>query len=504
MKKNKKLIIILMVIVIIIIACLACVLFLLTDIFKSDEVLFYKYLGKNGEIIQEYYKDINNEVIENVKQDKYETNGTVSFDLVSNDDDIANQSIPARNFTIEYNVQADPQQAKDSRQFNLKYIDKSLFELKYAHNNDSYGITSEEVINKYLKFDNNNLKELAQKYGVEDVSNIPDKIEFKNFSELFTIDEAQLDYIIQTYVPIIKSQLSEDAYYSNKKVMKEINGEIVQTNCYGVFISNEQVQNIIIAVLEKLQEDEQTLNVILNKIMLVDSNSSMTIRTLQENIAEIISETQTSDFSSVNGFSIELFESNGKLVQTQIKTEDEKIYTLSFKNDDNSVSMALDYEYISSSSDTDSFEFKNMELTKQTTNGKTDIMCIITVEGNDLETDDRSIYKISFLNSTVQDAESAKITSNKTINISDSNTTYFSIKLDSVTTPSPNVQVEELTSENSASINNFTPEYAMDLLQKIGDRLEKLFQQKLEIINATEQNDSSQVLEQNEENSIRE
>ena len=238
--------------------------------------------------------------------------------------------------------------------------------------------------------------------------------------------------------------------------------------------------------------------------MLVDSNSSMTIRTLQENIAEIISETQTSDFSSVNGFSIELFESNGKLVQTQIKTEDEKIYTLSFKNDDNSVSMALDYEYISSSSDTDSFEFKNMELTKQTTNGKTDIMCIITVEGNDLETDDRSIYKISFLNSTVQDAESAKITSNKTINISDSNTTYFSIKLDSVTTPSPNVQVEELTSENSASINNFTPEYAMDLLQKIGDRLEKLFQQKLEIINATEQNDSSQVLEQNEENSIRE
>ena len=84
-------------------------------------------------------------------------------------------------------MQADSMNNKDSLQAKLKYLNTDLFELKYAHNNDLYGITSSEVINKYITFENNNLKELATKYGIADVSSIPDKIQMQNLSELFNL-----------------------------------------------------------------------------------------------------------------------------------------------------------------------------------------------------------------------------------------------------------------------------------------------------------------------------
>ncbi len=187
MKRNEKIIIsVILLILIFIIAGIAVYFF--TDLFKSNKVLFYKYLAKNSNVISKYVEDTTKNDLEYIKQNKYSTTGTISFDLVSNNQDIANQTVPARNFNIEYNMQADSINNKDSLQAKLKYLDTDLFELKYAHNNDLYGITSSEVIiNKYITFENNNLKELATKYGIADVSSIPDKIQMQNLSELFNL-----------------------------------------------------------------------------------------------------------------------------------------------------------------------------------------------------------------------------------------------------------------------------------------------------------------------------
>ncbi len=108
-KGTKKVIIAIAIIVVIIILIITgLLLYLGTDLFKSNEEQFFKYFAQNEEIIQKLVENPNRANIQSVKQNNYTTTGNISFNLVSNDTQFANQSIPARNFSIDYTRQVNP------------------------------------------------------------------------------------------------------------------------------------------------------------------------------------------------------------------------------------------------------------------------------------------------------------------------------------------------------------------------------------------------------------
>jgi len=481
-KNTKKIIIAAVVIAIIVILMVTGVLlYLLTDLFKSDQQLFYKYIAQNGEMISKYLEDPNKDNIKAINESKHSVKGNITFDLVSNDTEIANQMIPARNFSVEYKQQVDPVEKKDSTQTTLKFLDKDLFELKYAHDNDLYAITSAEVINKYLTFENNNLKALATKYGITDVTNIPDKIEIQDYSQVFTITEEEMAYILQNYGNIFNTQITKEDFYHNKGIITNIGDNQVKANCYGLNISKEDSKNIINTILNKLEEDNQILNAIVNRVKTVDSSIELTTQDLKDAISELIVEFEEN--AELQDITVEVYESEGKLVKLVIKSEDGSVGTITYETNENSIRAIISFEYNTVNSDNSedgvSFVVKNIELARQTVLGQSNDVAIFTIDaGNDEE------YTVSVQNKMYQDTQT-QVDNSMIINVSDSET-YFTIKVNSVITQSNDVVVEELTDANSAIINNFSSEYTASLIQAIGNRLQTLLTQKLTIISTAQ------------------
>ena len=69
-KGKKKMIIALMVIILVLIIAAFVVLYLMTDMFKSDKTLFLKYLGKNAENLETVIETFENQEVINNKCEK--------------------------------------------------------------------------------------------------------------------------------------------------------------------------------------------------------------------------------------------------------------------------------------------------------------------------------------------------------------------------------------------------------------------------------------------------
>lgn len=171
MDKKKKVIIIVSVIIAIV-ACIAIVgviLFTKTELFKTKQEMFAKYLGQNVEIVEQYMQDSNKLGMEQLKSAPYIVNSNIKLDLESSNPEIANQTTPPRNFNISYTKNADPENNRDYSEVKIKYLTKELFTGQYAHDGDLHmvnginNITSEPIFNIYLGIENNNLKQLARK-----------------------------------------------------------------------------------------------------------------------------------------------------------------------------------------------------------------------------------------------------------------------------------------------------------------------------------------------------
>lgn len=171
MGKNKKktLMITGAITVILVVIVVGIILFLTTDFLRSDQELFMKYFAQNMEILEQYLQDPNKNATQGLKSAPYTVNSNVTFDLVSSDPEIANQTTPPRNFSIAYTKNADPENNKDTSEAKIKYLTKELFTGQYVHDGDLHvvnginAINSAPVFNVYLGIENNNLKQLARK-----------------------------------------------------------------------------------------------------------------------------------------------------------------------------------------------------------------------------------------------------------------------------------------------------------------------------------------------------
>lgn len=323
MDKKKKVIIIVSVIIAIV-ACIAIVgviLFTRTELFKTKQEMFAKYLGQNVEIVEQYMQDSNKLGMEQLKSAPYIVNSNIKLDLESSNPEIANQTTPPRNFNISYTKNADPQNNRDYSEVKIKYLTKELFTGQYAHDGDLHmvnginNITSEPIFNVYLGIENNNLKQLARKLGIQDVSNIPNKIESISLEDLLSFNQQEKEYIRNLLLRVMGAQISEDKYYYNKDVKIEAYGKQLETNVYGITLTNEEYKNLVVAVLNEILQDDITLNVILQKVEMFKLQTDITTSDIQTFIQNEIQKINTKGFE--DGIKIEFYESNGKLVRTR-------------------------------------------------------------------------------------------------------------------------------------------------------------------------------------------
>ena len=319
-------VIISLVIVILILGGILAYLYFFTDVFKSNSQLFFKYLGQVVE------KDgfIDEKLINYTKkkqESKYEDNGKFYVEMNMNelDEDLVKG---VNNFNIQFSGTVDNIEKETQQDIFLNYSDDVNFPIKYKYANETAALQTDYVSNKYIGIKNENLKEFAQNLGIEDLENIPDKIEISEQIDDISFTDEEKQQIFNNYKVLFENRFKEEQFKRSEE-----NGTIN----YSLTISNQELKNFIITFLETLKNDSIIIPKMEEKLREINSEYNEQ-ESIQEVIQNLIDEMNQEEIEEGNitiivsqlnkklsGITIKNDEFEGKIAK--IQEQNELIYT---------------------------------------------------------------------------------------------------------------------------------------------------------------------------------
>lgn len=333
-KKRITLIIVIVVLILLIIGGIFLVLYLNTDMFKSNQTLFIKYLGKNSENIQRLENIINKtEYDELLKTNPYNVTSEIKVNYTENvgtTEENNNNSINQLKITVD--GQTDNNNNYDYRNIKLLKNDEQIMQNEILHTSNNYGIKFTDLFNQYVVVENQNLKDLLKRIGYTDeqIEYVPDSINFDNdILQDIKFSNEEIESLINKYTIIITQNIGEANFQRQKNQVIEINGQNYSANAYILVLTKEQLNNIYINILENLKEDETVLNkieAIQNKInQLTLGKESIDFKNdLIEKIDLTIQKIRQTNIGT-DETKIVVYENNGETISTCIQTQEYQI-----------------------------------------------------------------------------------------------------------------------------------------------------------------------------------
>lgn len=279
-KMIRNIIIIVLILIIVLLGVFAY-LYFMTDIFKTNKQLFFeqfaKILDKENGFIETSLSEYENKK----QQTPYENTGKfyadVNLEGLGETEDIT-QALD--DFSIEFSGKTDKTKNKAEQNITLHYSDDVEWPLIYRHNGDFYGIQTDTVSEKYVTIENNNLKDLAEKLGIEDVSQIPDKIEISSNTKTIEFTDEEKEQLKEKYMTVLNEKLQDEQF------TKESNDA---GTAYTLTISYNDFKDLLTELIKTLQTDEITLgkiNEFLGEDVLNADSFESILSELEGNIAE--------------------------------------------------------------------------------------------------------------------------------------------------------------------------------------------------------------------------
>ena len=301
MQKKKNLIIVLISIMsILLLGIVLAVVYLKTDFLKTDKQLFYKYLLEENQMLDMVKKEKQNK-----NSKSYTGSGNIDFIYEYNNDVEVNEndqiaknlqknlqnleSLKKLTGTIESNV--DKTNNKEYHAVQLEKNEEKIMEFELARDEEKYAIKSKQVANSYIGIENDNLKEFLKKMGIENEEIIPDKIDFEKIYKAITeINPDEKEHIYETYKEVLLQSIDSSNYSKQKNQKININNNAYNTDLYTLTLTKAEAIDNLVKILQTLKQDSITLNMICNKIKVINPNSSINIRKLNEKIDLYIDE----------------------------------------------------------------------------------------------------------------------------------------------------------------------------------------------------------------------
>ena len=399
-----------------------------TDFLLSERQGFEKYalqlvMGDNKFIsnnIESYlYKKENT---------PYTTNGNISADTIITENSEAN-STENQKLTeildycnkayISFDGKVDNTNRKFEQNISINYSDTVKFPFTIRTDGDVYGIQSDNIGSTFIAIENNNIPDLLQKFGIEDVSNVPNKLEYGEL-ESMNLTEEEEKHILNTYILPIYNNITDD------KFSKQDNSD--ESVTYTLTLTTDELKNILIQTLEIFKEDQYMIDKLNSEIQEIYGNNydetSMEIN--QKSIQEIITE-------------IENYTVQEGTVKFSITQKDRKVSNINISYGD----IVLNISKLSSNQ---SVEEYNISISKS---GYTIIELKISYSGiNTNSVTEQYIVTLNIENKT--------------------NTTY---QYSNIITFGGNISFESLNATNAAILNNYSSEQLLPFLGQVGMRI---------------------------------
>ena len=421
-------------------------LYFATDIFKSDKEMFYKYISqiRIGDIIA---TDEYSRYQERVKNENNTNKGNVSINVKGNNEEVINEE-------FDFETKSKPGENFASAKINMKQNDEKKLTIDYLRNEDLYGLRFEDVIKQYIVLENNNLKEFAQKLGIENTDNIPNKLEIQDKGVMSEEEQKAIEQIFTKYINLAIEQVPNENYSKIKNESITFDNKEINADGYQVEISKNLLKEILINILNTMKEDEEAYN-LLNKLSETEVDLENYKQTMQTSIDEISQENIKTNIAvkvykqgkktiKLVG-TIELEENDGKIEFSVEKLEDKYDFLLYVTSDDDKSNMSFNLN-------------KNINVQE-----KEDIFCKVLINQNDKEIANSTIR---FLREGRLDSQNIKNSLKLDFDFLEENVN-INISYDSTKSFGENIETEKFKEGDYAIINQFDGEQISNLTRNL-------------------------------------
>ncbi len=326
MNQMKTRIIIIMLAVILIVLCaLSVILFITTDMFKSNEMLFKKYISQDLKNVADIV-DISSEenIIDYLQNNDYieKTDANLKYLESENDEE------EVYNITGEAVVNNSKGEAfKDNY---LKYGDETLVRLQLIEQENQYGFRLANLVKQFVSIENESISYLISSMGYNG-QYFSEKLNKVDIKGLCNFSEEEIESLANTYINTIFSDIDSKSYNKQRNATITLsNGQIVDTNAYSLTITKNELDKIYKRILNQAVSDQ----IILSKIDAIDTKIKEA--GFNEPEGESLKEIYTSKLQEISNL-IEyegedsrqivftVYQKRENTVRTSIKTEETEI-----------------------------------------------------------------------------------------------------------------------------------------------------------------------------------
>ena len=261
MKSSKKILIfvIIMIIVLAIAGTSLVYLYLKTDFLKSNKVLFNKYIMQDIQNIQGIAQSNIYQTYKNVKsQNVYESNTDINISYSQGGE------ISSPFNELKFNFKDQKENEYNYRNAKILFQDENYLEVEGIKDSDLYGIRFPNEIKQYLSIRNTDDAQYLENIGINEeiLVKIMQILDNNNLLVNEIFPENEIETLVNTYFNIIKQNVENATYSSQKNVLITLDNNTIKADSYTATLQPNQVQETINQLLNNIKNDE----IILTKI----------------------------------------------------------------------------------------------------------------------------------------------------------------------------------------------------------------------------------------------
>ena len=456
-KKNNGLkiaIVIVLVIILILIGVIA-LLYFATDVFRSNKEAFFKYTAQLIEQENGFIENTLTQYLEKKKNTPYEDNGSIDVDIsipeMGQDNDALN------NFNISFTGKTDNTNSKNEQNISLNYSNDVNFPFYYRKVGDVQGIQTDNVGSKYIaKRDGEEIQSLEDMEininGLEEISAIYNNMQISN---------EDIQNFKTTYFDNIFSQIQDDKF---SKISEE------NSTGYKLTLSDDDLKDILTKVLEKLKEDEGTLDKLNQLLGLEQSASKIRSTSIDELINDITNNSQ------IGTLEVTVYKTSGELSKIDIQHENLKL-TLEKSKQENELRYNANIEILQNSE-----QLYNASLVARYTG----------IETNNVIENYELLLGTNYSNTVNQETSNENVTGSleELQEMAEQTVTNehveYKYTLNNTVQFMQSSDIQDFSTENAIILNDQDDEYVTNLMDAIEQRLISVNQIQMEQIGASE------------------
>ena len=325
MERNLKLISIIIIVLIVLVAIIGSILFFATDLLKSDEILFKKYLAQDIQNIAEVFDFKNEEMyLDYIKENDYTENTDIDLSYIENEND---QEEIYNIKTESINNSTDKSYYKNIK---INYGAEELSNIELLRQNEIYGFRLSDLVQQFVSIENATMYYVVTNLGYngnyfQEKMNI-DELTFK---ELFDFSEEEIQKMKENYFNVIFSDINSKSYSSkNKALITLYNQDSITAKQYTLTLSKTDLDKIYKKVLNQAINDD----IILSKLEKIDNEIKKI--GFNEPQGESLKEKYISKLTEKYN-SIEYLGQNEEMITFNVFQKKKKTYRVSMKTDIN-------------------------------------------------------------------------------------------------------------------------------------------------------------------------